>query len=159
MTDKTRVYDLKCDDVVFKDVNANPMVNAFLAAHGVDPNQFLVGDDITVYRLADGTYQLSTMVVPDGFPLCDTCQSCVRREPVEVPLTAPVPLIGSSFLWPAELGDLPVVQPKDPIAAAESAHQSALEVSARLVAQAHRMVESRQESLVAARIRARAVQA
>jgi hypothetical protein len=148
MSDKTLVYQLDVVDSADRDEIARPMLTAFLKAHGIDPKLFLIGNSISVYRHEDGSFWLETWKAFDGYPLCETCPSCVRQEKVVAVLAAPVPAVIGSMVFP-DSGDLPVVQAPDRLAAAESAYRAELEVQAGVVRRSSGIVQMRGEQLQA----------
>jgi hypothetical protein len=74
----------------------------FLAAHGVPPNRFIIGDNRIYVRIGpDGGLWLDTWRAvedADGKKVpCENCPACVRQERVEVALAAAVPLVADAY--------------------------------------------------------------
>lgn len=77
-------------------------LKAFLAAHGIPSNRFMVGDNRIYVRIgSDGGLWLDTWRAvedADGEKiLCEHCPACVRQERVKVPLAMAVPLVVDAY--------------------------------------------------------------
>jgi hypothetical protein len=77
-------------------------IKAFLAAHGIPPNRFMIGDTSIVVRIGpDGGLWLDTWrAIEDDngkVVLCEHCPACVRQERVEVPLATALPQVPDAF--------------------------------------------------------------
>lgn len=146
MNDKTRVYEVAVDGATFRDPAVEAVIAPFLEAHGINSKLFMQGTPITVFRLPDGTFELETWTALPHHPFCDTCPpGCIRRERVVVPLAAPVPVVAGAQVY--AVSDLELVEPSDPIAAAESAYRAALEEMARDASRANELVRQRRRVL------------
>lgn len=148
------IYLLDADDTLFRDETARGLVVDFLNAHGIDPNRFVVGTKIEVRRHDDGGLWVHTRVAPEGMPVCESCESCVKTRPVVMPLSGPLPAVAWSLLRPADANGVEWAQPADRVAAAESAYRAALETLHRDVRRGSRVASERHEALLNERIMA-----
>lgn len=94
------VYQLRTTDDLNRDPVARAEIGAFLVAHGIDPNRFLVGTTLYVRRHADETLWLYTREARKDWPLCPHCEDCVRTDEVVVPLLSLPPLPQIAFIVP-----------------------------------------------------------
>lgn len=141
----TLVYQLDTSDDTWRDDLARTMVNDFVTAHGIDPKLFMIGTSLLVYRRADGTFWLHTWQALPDHPLCETCPSCIRQEPVVVPLAAPVPAVAGACFSDLQGANPAVAEPVDDLAAAESAYQAVLEGQSRAVERMSQLVAARRK--------------
>ena len=78
----------------------------FLEANGLDPQAFMLGNEVTVRVRSDGSLWLDTWVAvrsdgDDPYPLCENCPHCVKQKRVVVPLVAQVPAaLATGFVDP-----------------------------------------------------------
>lgn len=100
------VYTLTTSEALNNDEWSREVVTAFLRAHGLDPNRFMIGNPVYVVRQPDDTYIVRTWQAVEGLPLCEACPSCVAQERVDVPLVHMPPVVGpphsylsDSFAW------------------------------------------------------------
>lgn len=90
------LYQLKTSDDLHRDEATRKLVSEFLKAHGVE--RLMIGDTIYVRVYPDASLWLHTRQAPEGYPLCEHCESCVKTEVVEVPLVAAPPDLPEAFM-------------------------------------------------------------
>ena len=98
------VFQLDTRDFLQRPDAEREAVIAFLAAHGIPSQRFLVGcGGVSIYvRIGpDGAPWLDTWRVVagnDGATIrCEHCPGCVRQERVEMPLAVALPQVADAF--------------------------------------------------------------
>ncbi|MER7169151.1 hypothetical protein ABT336_24205 [Micromonospora sp. NPDC000207] len=81
----------------------------FIAAHGIAPKTVVIGNEVSVRVRCDGSLWLHVWrAVSEEFPLCPHCPSCLKQEPLVVPLVAQVPpaMLAGAFVDDRAVGVL-----------------------------------------------------